>query len=167
MQRAFSTLLSVHWLVFFTMLAATHVADVGATVPDAVGAAGPLDGSWHLALGVGAFFVAALFLWAALCHLAHAAPETRLDLTLAAHGGAILFTTAVAAGGVLSLESGWAVSSLAQVGALAASCAAILLAEKVAALEGGSTARTARFMAVSAAHSSILPRLVGRAIRDN
>jgi hypothetical protein len=174
-MRLFLTfLLPFHWMVAFALLAVAaaggHLdllfAAIGAAPAESL-AAHPIGDGLSTAFAIGFGLVAALFLWTLLtAAMGSAEPGALEEVAGLAFGCAIALATVTLLFSASRTVGGGQAACAFQIAALAASYAA-LIAERRAtvaetATESEDVRATARFMALGAAHSSMLSRLPGR-----
>jgi hypothetical protein len=167
-------LLPFHWMVAFALLAVAaaggHLdalfAAIG-TVPAESLAANPVGGGISTAFAIGFGLVATLFLWTVLTAAFGAdEPGAFEEVAGLAFGCAIALATITLLFSAGRTLGGGHAACAFQIAALAASYVA-LIAERRASVSATATESedvraTARFMALGAAHSSMLSRLPGR-----
>ena len=159
-MRPFLTyLVPAYWMVAFAIMAAQAASVPGSVMTDAA-----VSGQFGLSIMLG--LVATLFLWTVLTSLlgANDAPEEHMEVAGIAFGGAVLVligglvVSALSGGGVMAHENPY------QLGALAASYAAIVVEQRYVlrsrSAEADDVTITARRMALGAAHTSMLGRLM-------
>lgn len=169
-------LLPFHWMVAFALLAVAAAsgnldalfAAVGAVPAESLAAA-PIGHGLATVFAIGFGLVAALFLWTLLtAAMGSAEPGALEEVAGLAFGCAIALATITLLFSAGRTIGGGQAACAFQIAALAASYVALIaerranFAATATATESEDVRATARFMALGAAHSSMLSRLPGR-----